>query len=121
MFEWQRWHAMAHRLVWFHFEGLIPQGLTINHKNGIWTDNRMANLELATASEQSMHALHVLRRGRLNQYGTRNAMAKLTSAQVAEIRARRAAGEKLLPLAVEYGVQFQHISRIVRGDRRTRG
>lgn len=121
MFAGTRFHAMAHRLVWLHFEGPIPSGLTVNHKNGIWSDNRPVNLELATPSEQTRHARTVLLRGRLNQYGTRNAMARLTSEQVAEIRARRADGEKLLTLANEFGVQFQHISRIARGERRSRG
>lgn len=121
MYNGQRFHAMAHRLVWFHFRGSIPDGLTVNHKNGIWTDNRLENLELATYAEQTKHAREVLRRGRLNQYGERNAMAKLTSEQVGEIRARRASGEPLLSLATEFGVRFQHISKIARGDRRSRG
>lgn len=121
MFDGTRFHAMAHRLVWLHFEGSIPAGLTINHKNGIWTDNRPINLEIATYSEQQMHALHVLRRGRVNQYGTRNSMAKLTSEQVAEIQARRAAGELLESIARDYDVRMQQISRIARGERRSRG
>ncbi|MGX2041495.1 DUF5131 family protein [Methylocaldum sp. MU1018] len=33
--------------------------MTINHKNGIKTDNRPENLELATCSEQHIHALRV--------------------------------------------------------------
>lgn len=117
----KRWHALAHRLVWLHFRGPIPEGLTVNHMNGIWTDNRPENLELATPSEQVRHARQVLLRGRLNQHGTRNPMAKLTSEEVAEIRARRAAGEPLLTLANQFGVRFQHISRIARGDRRSLG
>ena len=40
---------------------------------------------------------------------------KLTDEQVAEIRARRAAGEKGRALATEYGVHEQHITDIYRG------
>ncbi|MEU7338643.1 HNH endonuclease [Streptomyces sp. NPDC007074] len=116
-----RYHALAHRLVWRHFAGPIPAGLTVNHKNGVKSDNRPANLELATHAEQTAHARQVLRRGRLDQYGIRNAMVKLTPEQVQQIKARRAKGETLASIAEDYPVRMQHISRITRGDRRSRG
>jgi hypothetical protein len=121
MFKGVRFHALAHRLVWRHLFGPIPDGLTVNHKNGRKTDNRPTNLELATHLEQVLHARRVLRRGRLDQFGTRNAMAKLTTEQVQEICSRRADGELLRVLAADYGVREQTISRIARGDRRSRG
>lgn len=52
----RRWYAGAHRLVWQHFHGDIPDGLTVNHKNGDKADNRLANLDLATDAEQAAHA-----------------------------------------------------------------
>jgi protein gp37 len=48
-------------------------------------------------------------------------MARLTVQQVVEIRHRRLSGESLNVLAEEFGVRFQHISRIARGDRRSLG
>lgn len=116
-----RYHALAHRLVWRHYRGPIPAGLTVNHKNGVKSDNRLANLELATHSEQQVHARQVLRRGRLDQWGLRNAMVKLTSEQVEQIKDRRAKGESLKSIAQDFPVVMQHISRITRGDRRSRG
>lgn len=108
----------AHRLVWRVFHGPIPLGLTINHRNGDRADNRLINLELATYAEQSRHMIHVLKHGHvLNQNGEANSMAKLYRAAVREIRRRRAAGEKLLVLAVEFGVTDRAISKIARGDR----
>lgn len=121
MVDWVMLTAMAHRLVWYHLNGPIPEGLTINHKNGIWSDNRPENLELATYSQQIVHARTVLLRGRLNQNGERNSMAKLTSNDVAQIRARRATGERLESIARDYPVRMQQISRICRGDRRSLG
>lgn len=58
------WQCFARRLVWRHFFGEIPDGLTINHKaaTGDRTDNRPENLELATQSEQLLHAYRVLGR-----------------------------------------------------------
>lgn len=60
MFDSKRAHALAHRLVWRHHNGPIPKGMTINHKDGVKTNNRPGNLELATDSEQALHAIAVL-------------------------------------------------------------
>ena len=60
MIGYSRAHALAHRLVWRHFNGPIPAGQTINHKNGNRSDNRPENLELATTSEQALHKIRVL-------------------------------------------------------------
>jgi len=40
----KRHHAAAHRLVWFHFNGPIPDGVTVNHKNGVKSENWPDNL-----------------------------------------------------------------------------
>jgi len=114
-----RVHASAHRVVWRHLRGPIPNGLTINHKNGRKDDNRPENLELATQSEQAIHAVHVLKVGRtVNQKGEQNHACKLTDVQVVEIRKRRLLGEKLSSIAADFDVTFQTISRIARRTRR---
>jgi len=107
---------MAHRLVWHHFFGLIPGGMCINHKNGIKDDNRPGNLEIVTYSENMSHA-HKNRL--LDQRGERNPSAKLSDKEVEEIRKLYSTGEFLqVDLAQRYGVAFQTISKIVRGERR---
>lgn len=116
MIDGKRHYALAHRLVWRHLHGPIPPGLTVNHKNGDKKDNRPANLELATYSEQALHARRVLGRGR-DQEGERNAMAKLTAAQVQEIRRLRVEGLTLSQIANRYPVTYQTISKIINGDR----
>ena len=60
MIDGVRSHALAHRLVWKHFNGSIPLMMTINHKNGDKQNNSPDNLELATCAEQTSHAVHVL-------------------------------------------------------------
>lgn len=110
--------ALAHRLVWRHFHGSIPQGLTINHKNGVKSDNRPINLELATYSEQVRHTIDVLGTARvLRQKGESNAMRKLTESQVREIRRRRSLMEPLASIAAGFGISMQNVSKIARGDR----
>lgn len=122
MVDGKRMTALAHRIVWFHVNGSIPDTLTINHKNGKKTDNRPTNLELATDSEQMLHATHVLHKGRAaNQNGMKNHATKLTTAQVEEIRLARTSGEKLATIAMRYGVTFQHISVVARGLSRSAG
>ncbi len=113
-----RTYVGAHRLVYRCLVGPIPEGLTINHKNGIKDDNRPRNFELATASQQVRHALDILGVGRvLHQQGEQNTNSKLSNEQVTEIRRRRAMGEQLVPIAVDFGVGYKAISKICRNQR----
>lgn len=45
----------AHRLAWIYQHGSIPPGMEIDHIDGDPTNNRMANLRLATSSQQKMN------------------------------------------------------------------
>ena len=110
--------AAAHRLVWVFFNGPIPQGLTINHKDGDCSNNSPDNLELATYSEQQLHANNVLGTGSgANQNGEDSHRAKISARDVVEIKRRRANGEMLSSIAKDYGICFQQVSRIALGKR----
>ena len=116
MIDGVRYNGLAHRLVWFHVNGSIPDGFVINHKNGIKDDNRPSNLEIVSPSDNAKHAANELRVGRCaNQSGEMNHNAKLNSDQVREIRKRRQDGESLNEIANDYGVAFQTISKIITG------
>ncbi|MEC9346099.1 MAG: HNH endonuclease [Pseudomonadota bacterium] len=116
MKDGKRHHAMAHRLVWQHLHGDIPEGMSINHLNGIKDDNRSCNLALATLSEQGKHA-H--RSGLRDQHGQYNPAVKLTDSQVAKIRLAYAqGGYTMQQIADRFGCALQTVSKIVRGERR---
>lgn len=111
----KRHHALAHRLVWRHFKGSIPDRLTINHKDGDKANNNLGNLELATYSEQAIHARRVL--GKCRQDGEKNPAAKLTASEVVEIRRQRKSGQSLKAIAALFGISDKTVSKIALGHR----
>lgn len=117
MVECNRVHALAHRLVWLHFNGPIPDGMTINHKDGNKHNNHPSNLELATYSDQIKHARSVL--GKAGQAGAKNNNAVLTQETVNQIRTRRANGESLKSIAEDFDVSDRTISKVALGHRWT--
>jgi hypothetical protein len=123
MIDHVRAHVGAHRIVYAMLVGPIPKGMWINHKNGIKDDNRPSNLELATPTENVMHARKVLKVGRLNQDGEKNCMHKLSPEAVrdilryqekflAEVKTRQ--GHVVSTLMKKYGVSQQTIFRVLR-------
>lgn len=50
------WQALAHRVVYMHFFGEIPDGMEINHENGKRADNAPSNLTLMTPKENCVHS-----------------------------------------------------------------
>lgn len=100
----------AHQVVMLAFVG-PANGLDVNHKNGVKTDNRLENLEYSTRTENIYHARDVLQVG----FGTRGEAhhaVKLTEQQVRIIRRRCAEGESSADLGREYGVTSSNISAI---------
>lgn len=101
----------VHVLVAQLFLGPKPEGLEINHKNGIYTDNHADNLEYCTSEKNEEHALLY----GLKPSGIRIASSKLTDDAVREIRALYdSATYSSRKLATRFGVARITIMRIVK-------
>jgi hypothetical protein len=100
-------------LVCEAFHGPRPEGHLSAHLNGSRDDNREDNLAWATPQENADHRW---------QHGTMicgEAIPhhKLTAAEVLAIRERRRNGASYHDLADLYGVRWQTIEKIVKGQR----
>jgi hypothetical protein len=113
MRDGKRAYAAAHRLVWLHFHGPIPQGMTINHKQGLKTDNRPTELELATYSDQRYHAINTLGARPHDVKGAKHPKTELTDEDVLEMRRMRSEGEKVMSIAARYKMKRKAVSAIL--------
>lgn len=100
----------AHRVA-LQLAGVEIDGLLIRHACDNPPCVNPAHLSVGTHKDNSAD---MVARGR-SPRGSRSGAAKLTEAQVVEIRTRYAAGERQRALAVEYGISRSHISYIVNG------
>ena len=103
----RRKNGKIHKMVAAAFLGESP--LTVNHRNGIRTDNRLDNLELLTVTDNIRHAFEI---GLRNQRGERNRRAKITADCVIEIRRRLAAGEMGTRIARSLGITKNMVTKI---------
>jgi len=99
----------AHRLIWESVHGPIPDGMQINHINGIKTDNRIQNLEIVTAKQNIQHSIKTGLRNINKGIKTR----RLSAETVLAIRDKHASGMNKRKLAREFSVCRKTITQIV--------
>lgn len=103
----------VHRLVAAAFIGTCPDGMQVNHKDGVKSNNHVNNLEYVTAMENIHHG-HA--NGLYNPpKGEEHANSKLTECDVLEIRERLSDGETQQSIADSLGVDRSTISYIKTG------
>lgn len=89
----------AHRAVYEHLVGEIPLGLQIDHLCRNRRCVRPSHLDVVASRENTL----------------RGARTKLSDADASEIRRRYTAGERVIDLANEYGIDDSTASRVARG------
>lgn len=109
----RKWFTV-HVLVAAAFIGPRPEGLWINHKNGIRHDNRVENLEYCTPSENNKHAFRI---GLVDTHGERHSQAKLNDEAILDIRKRLFYGETQVSIAKHYGLCQSTISLVANRKR----
>jgi hypothetical protein len=103
----------VHCLVAAAFIGPRPEGLQVLHGSKSRTDNRACNLSYGTPKQNTADRL----RDGTHAIGAQNGNAKLTEADVRDIRARLATGESQQSIANTFGVVQVTISEIKRGKK----
>lgn len=102
-----------HRLVAIAFYGL-KDGMVVNHKDGIKTNNNIENLEWCTHSYNCKHSFDI--GVQLPKIGELNGMSKLTNEQVIKAREQKKNGGRFWgrnDLANELGITAKHLQKIV--------
>ena len=102
----------VHILVAECWIGPRPCGMTINHKDGIKTNNHVSNLEYVSQGDNARHAYRLgLRHA---PQGESSCRSKLTGYQVKRIRREYVRGTtKQIDLADKYSVSQSLISMII--------
>lgn len=105
----------VHRLVAMAFVDGYQPHLTVNHINGIKTDNRACNLEWVTLSENTKLQWET---GLVNIRGEKHPLAKISDNDVVNIRNDIKNGAKIVDIANQYGVSTALIYKIRKGTKK---
>lgn len=113
----------VHKLVALAFVGPRPDSYVVNHKDGDKLNNRPENLEYCTNDDNMRHASETglmssgARHGLLTKIATlrgeRHHLAKVTEAQVLDIRHKHAQGQSFHSLSREYRISRPAVKAIV--------
>ena len=112
--RWQEKDLLAHRVAWEYENGKIPPGLQVCHK---CDQPQCCNPDHLFLGTQTDNMRDMINKGRdCFPRGERQGFAKLTEADVLNIRQRIAEGERNKDLAIKYDVDPSTISNIKRRE-----
>jgi hypothetical protein len=104
----------THRMIAIAFLDPAGRKETVNHIDGNRLNNRASNLEWATQSENLAHAYSLGLRRAYRPAGEKHHCARLTEADVLEIRSLSAQGRLRREIARQFGVSKGYITNITR-------
>lgn len=105
---------LAHRLSWVLLKGPIPAGVKVLHRCDVRACVNPEHLFLGSQADNVYDMVAKKRHLAFPRAGEANVKAKLTDAQVIEIRRAFAAGETTLSLAERFNIFRSSIYKIVR-------
>lgn len=103
----------SHKLVAAAFIGPCPRGQEVRHRDGNASNPRLDNLRYGTRAEnEADKVLH-----NKSNRGERHGMAKLTNADVSEIRSLVELNISQRAIADQFGIHQSSVSKIAKGGR----
>ena len=117
----KNWYPTVHKLV---AEAFIPNPenkQTVNHINGVKTDNKVENLEWATHSEQVIHAIAtgLYKQPDISLYtkrGSENPISKIKEEDIPEIKKLRESGMTYREIGEKYNIGISQVFRICKNQ-----
>lgn len=101
----------VHRVIWIAKNGIIPDGLVVDHINNDKLDNRISNLQLLTAKDNSTKAS----KDGLYLSGNENPVTVLPEEKRIEVALMYQTGEfTMRQLAERYGISKSRVQQIVK-------
>ena len=97
----------VHRLVAETWIAAIPPKFTINHIDGVKSNNNVNNLEIVSQGENSRHAYRTGLKKPTVLRGSKHAFAKTNEEEVLEVRKKHAEHHSIKKLELE----FPHLTR----------
>lgn len=105
--------VQAHRVIWTWLNGPIPDGMEINHKDLVKTNNRPDNLEVVTPSGNIRHSYANGRPLPWHKATIWRGKPKVTTEQVAEMRRLRSEGRYFREISQATGFSLTHVQRLI--------
>lgn len=117
-------NVRVHRMIWEAFNGEIPNGYEINHKNEVRDDNRLSNLELVSHYDNLMYGSRkerhkeslkkVVRRGGACNFANPITIFDSNTGKTTTYASRVEAAKK-------YNIEKKHFSYLIKKSKKSKG
>lgn len=117
-------NVRVHRMIWEAFNGEIPNGYEINHKNEVRDDNRLSNLELVSHYDNLMYGSRkekhkeslkkVVRRGGACNFANPITIFDSNTGKTTTYASRVEAAE-------QYNIEKKHFSYLIKKSKKSKG